>query len=217
MTALAHTSAFAPRRMPMRQRVAIFAPLAILVAAALFANMGGRVAPDADAATVNVTASVAADKHLAASICTGASTGETAGASGVATMSFGAMTANTAYLRSCTIPFGSTNSASVNMQVNAASSTFGWTGFAVQGACSAPVATTAKVGVDSAASAGGTTNAAIDCATAGQYQTLPTAATTACNVTGQTTDANCVLTLSVTTGAAAVGSVSNSSITVNAA
>jgi hypothetical protein len=199
----------------MRQRLLLAAPLLLMIAAALYANAGGGVAKDADAATVNVTASVAADKHLAASLCSGG--GESPGASGVAAFAFGAMVNNTTYTKPCTIGFGSTNSASVNMQVNAASSFFGWTGFAAQGACAAPTATNARVGIDAAVAGGGTTNAAIDCATAGQYQTLPTVATTACNVTGQTTDATCVLTLMITTGAAGAGSVTANSVTVNAA
>jgi hypothetical protein len=206
--------------MPTRQRIAIFAPLALLIVAALFANAGGRVAKNADAATVNVTASVAADKHLATNICTGASTGETSGPSAGAggTIDFGTMVSNTTYTRSCTIGFGSTNSATVNMQVNAASATLGWTApFAAQGACAVPTATNARVGIDAAAAAGGTTNAAIDCATAGQYQSIPTTATTACSVTGQATDATCTLTVLATTGAAGAGTVSNSSLTVNAA
>jgi hypothetical protein len=212
-----HTATLAA---PRSSRSALLAlPLVLLVAAAIVTNLGGGLTRDAHAATVNVNGSLGSDKHLATNICTGASTGETSGPSAGAggTIDFGTMVANTAYVRSCTIGFGSTNSATVNMQVNAASATFGWTGFAAQGACSAPVGTTSKVGIDSAASAGGTTNAAIDCVTAGQYQSIPTAATTACSVTGQTTDANCVLTVSVTTGAATAGSVSNSTLTVNAA
>jgi hypothetical protein len=199
-------------------RALLLLPLMLLVAAAVITNMGGGVAPGANAATVNVTGSIGADKHLAASLCTGGTAGETAGASGVAALDFTAMTANTSYTRTCQIGFGSTNSASVNMQVNAASATFGWAApWAAQGACAAPTATNSRVGIDAAAAAGGTTNAAIDCATAGQYQSLPTVATTACNVTGQVTDATCTLAIMITTGAATPASVSNSSITVNAA
>ena len=210
---------FASHRILKVRSVTAFAPLLLLVAAALFVNVGGAVAPDATAASVTVTASVTADKHLAASICTGGTAGETAGATG--TLAFGGMSANTANTKSCAIGFGSTNSGSVNMVVSAASATFGWAGFSPQGVCATPVNTAAAIGIDSAvsaAAAGGTTTAptTVNCATAGQYQSIATSPATACTVTGQTADATCTLGLSVTTGTAPANASLTGTLTVNA-
>ncbi|MCW2949830.1 MAG: hypothetical protein JWN41_843, partial [Thermoleophilia bacterium] len=57
----------------------------------------------------------------------------------------------------------------------------------------------------------------LDCATALNYQSIPTTPTTACQVTGVASDATCTLTVMVTTGLATPSSVSNNSLTVNAA
>ncbi|MCW2950231.1 MAG: hypothetical protein JWN41_1244, partial [Thermoleophilia bacterium] len=167
--------------MSLRVRVALFAPCVLLVAAAVVGNAGGRVAARAGAATVNITAAIASEKHLATNICTGGSgandiSGASAGAGG--TIAFGTMVTNSGYLRPCSINFGSTNSGTVVMQASAASATFGWTGFAAQGACATKTDTSAKVGIDANVTGSGSSAGTLDCATALNYQSIPTTPTT---------------------------------------
>ncbi|MCW2949831.1 MAG: hypothetical protein JWN41_844 [Thermoleophilia bacterium] len=206
--------------MSRRGYVLMTLPVLAVLATAVVTNLGGGISRDAHAATVNITASMGTEKHLATNICTGGSgadeiSGASAGAGG--TIAFGTMSLNTGYLRPCSINFGSTNSGTVAMQASAASATFGWTGFAAQGACATKTDTSAKVGIDANVTGSGSSAGTLDCATALNYQSIPTTPTTACQVTGVSSDATCTLTVMVTTGTAAAGSVSNTSLTVNAA
>lgn len=193
----------------------MFAPLVLIIAVALVTNAGATLNPSATAATVNISASITAEKHLAATICTGGSTGETAGANG--TLAFGALAVNTATTRTCSVGFGSTNAGSVAMRVHSASATLGFpVAYTVQGACSAPSATTSKIGIDATATGAGTaTGGTVACTTNGHYQSIPTTATNACTQTGSAVQAVCALTISVTTGTASAGG--SGSLTVNVA
>lgn len=201
--------------MPRRSRL-VFAPLVLILAAAIVTNLGASLDQSATAATVNVSASITAEKHLAATICTGGSTGETAGANG--TLAFGALGVNTSTTRTCAVGFGSTNAGSVALRAHSASATLGFpVAYTTQGACSALSATTSKVGIDAEVSGAGTlgTGATVHCPTLNQYQSIPTTATNACTQTGSATNATCALTVSITTGTASAGG--SGALTVNVA
>jgi hypothetical protein len=198
MTALAHTT-MDSRRMSVRQRVALFAPLALLVAAAVFTNAGGRVAPDANAAnSVTVTATVVSDRHIT-------STCGTAGTDG--TIAFGSTNAATAYENNatpCSIVFGSTNSAA-NLQVNAAATNLSWAGYGAKAAaCGAPAAGTIGIRADSSSTA--TLTAPYNCADGATYA-IPTAAATFCSVVAGA-DKACDIVVGFNTGAVAAGAKS---------
>ena len=112
MTALTLTPA-APRA---KRMLLAFAPLVLLVGAAIVTNLGGGIASDAHAAnSVTVTSTLGSDIHIT-------STCGTAGTDG--TLAFGAVVAATTYDSACAIVFGSTQ-ATANLQVNGSAANLG--------------------------------------------------------------------------------------------
>jgi hypothetical protein len=182
-----------------RRMLLAFAPLVLLVGAAIVTNLGGGVASDANAAnTVTVTSTLASDVHIT-------STCGTAGTDG--TLAFGSVNAATFYESNgspapCSIVYGSTQ-ATTNLQLNSGSTNLGWTGFAAKAAgCGVPAAGTIGIRADSS-STGATEQAPYNCAD-GSAAPIPTSAATFCQ-TAAGADSTCDIAIAFNTGAVGAG------------
>jgi hypothetical protein len=177
--------------------VRLFAPLVILVAAAIVTNLGGGIATDARAAnSVTVTSTLASDVHIT-------STCGTAGTDG--TIAFGSLSAATAYDNNatpCAIVFGSTQ-ALTNLQINGSATNLGWSGFAAKAAgCTVPAAGTIGLRADSSSTA--TPIAPYNCTDAAGFAPIPTAAANFCS-SAAGADKTCDLVVGLNTGSVAAG------------
>jgi hypothetical protein len=195
MTTMTLTTA-APR--PKRAWL-VFAPLVLLVSAAIVTNFGGGIAGDAHAAnTVTVTSSLASDVHIT-------STCGTAGTDG--TLAFGAVNAATFYESNgspapCSIIYGSTQ-ATTNLQLSSGSASLGWAGFGAKAAgCTVPAAGTIGIRADSS-STGATEQIPYNCPD-GQAAPIPTVAATFCQ-TAAGADSTCDIAIAFNTGAVGAG------------
>lgn len=183
-----------PALIGKRKAFMLFAPLAILLSAAVVTNFGGGVAKDANAATVNVTANV--QSAVTMTPC--------------ADIGFGNINAGTVYTQPCDVSFGSTNAAST-LNVHASSAGL-FTGFAATGTTCAAVAA-GQLGFRANAAGTATETAGYDC-TSPQARALPTAAFGVCTAPSGP-NLICDMDVVLNTGTVASGARSGT-LTINA-
>jgi hypothetical protein len=179
-----------------RHAAALFAPLVILVSAAIIANLGGGVARTAHAAnSIDVSATVLSNRAIT-------NTCGTAGTDGV--LSLGTtLAANSAASGTCTVTFGSTNSSST-LNIAASATNLGFTGFtAMTATCAAPTA--GQIGIATTIAGSATETAGNYCATAGQVKIAPTTPTSFCTAAAGG-DQTCAILVALHTGTVTAGS-----------
>ena len=201
------TSTTAPAPLGKRTKLALFAPLVILVAAALVTNFGGGLAKDAHAVNVNVSAGIVSNLHLT-STCGTASPGD-------GSINLGAaLAANTFASGTCDILYGNTNGTST-MKLTANASNLGVTGAGNAGAaCTAVTAASGNIGVRVETPVTTATKAGTYTCLTNTYVTAPTSATTFCGPdVASGTDYHCNIGVGLGTGSLAVGAYSSGTLT----